>query len=1078
MWRELLMITCALCVNIAPLQGTAGAASGTPAAGRTDAVRQAGGEGPSVAFRHLNASIVLDEAGHSMDVGMRISMVTAKNTSSLLFGLNGAMDIQAISEEGFGALSYRWVPWTSWVNVSLGRTLPAQTALNITVDYGGSVQNSPDGGETYWDYIGPEGSWVRTYGKYFPYDEGLTRTTCRLCVTLPRDKAVAAAGALVGNWTDAPNGTATYVWDEQRAIKGISFAAGRLNLTTVSLGQSSYNVFFRQDHGPSAQGYASELDRARGFYSSLLGAPGFGNLTVVELPDTYAAWGQTVPSMIWLASRNFAGPFPYRLLAHEMAHQWWGVDVEGKELFDNWLQEGLAGYSEALYEMAVYGSRGYLDYCRTQYINKYVQSGSPEPALVSNEYDLSVFKGPWVLHMLKYIAGGPAFDRTLLDFHRNFTGRLVAPADFVSSAMASTGLELGAFFDFWLNTSGRLDYALGGPVIYKGPGAIDRLCITVENRGRAKGLPADIGFYDTEGGRIGFIPRAWNATAPNESLAFDLDYAVDTVELDPDEWLLDVYPSNNEAPTRRASIDFGIDALSLSPAEPEENTTCVLNISLSSNSSEGPNTVEYGILVDGLPAGNASTDIQATQKASAYFQMALPAGAHVLTVVLDPQGDHYEVDATRNIARLNVTVRPWQPPRPDIRVLSGNIGIAPPQAVGGETAELSALVENIGPVDASNITLTFRVDSDGETLRTEGLSLPAGNASLVAVPWTALAGWHEVTVTSEPGPEGDADMSNNGATGLMYINTRPYAMLSASVRDVSPGDWVELSGASSTDDGGVAYYFFDFGDGETTGWMRESSSWHRYMSRGTYQARLSVQDGTGAESQWSDPVAIRVRNAPPVAIMSIVPQVGYVGTGFSIRSFSQDEDGTITQHAWTFGDGKGAAGEMVNHTYAAHGTFTVSLTVTDDAGLTSAASMTVTVLDMPPMPAISLNRSSALVGEYFGFSAGGSSDPDDPPSALIYRWDFGDGQMAFGPQASYAFRRPGQYRVVLLVSDGNLSAERSATVLVRLPVRSPLAQGPGWQSWAVLGALLLAMALLVMSMMIPESRKDRFDEEE
>jgi PKD repeat protein len=169
---------------------------------------------------------------------------------------------------------------------------------------------------------------------------------------------------------------------------------------------------------------------------------------------------------------------------------------------------------------------------------------------------------------------------------------------------------------------------------------------------------------------------------------------------------------------------------------------------------------------------------------------------------------------------------------------------------------------------------------------------------------------------------------------------------------------------------------------------------------------------------------------------------------------------------------------MVNHTYAAHGTFTVSLTVTDDAGLTSAASMTVTVLDMPPMPAISLNRSSALVGEYFGFSAGGSSDPDDPPSALIYRWDFGDGQMAFGPQASYAFRRPGQYRVVLLVSDGNLSAERSATVLVRLPVRSPLAQGPGWQSWAVLGALLLAMALLVMSMMIPESRKDRFDEEE
>jgi PKD repeat protein len=169
---------------------------------------------------------------------------------------------------------------------------------------------------------------------------------------------------------------------------------------------------------------------------------------------------------------------------------------------------------------------------------------------------------------------------------------------------------------------------------------------------------------------------------------------------------------------------------------------------------------------------------------------------------------------------------------------------------------------------------------------------------------------------------------------------------------------------------------------------------------------------------------------------------------------------------------------MINHSYATHGDFWVTLTVTDDAGLTSAASTTVKVLDMPPMPAISQNRSSALVGEYFGFSAGGSSDPDDPPAALAFSWDFGDGQMASGPRASYAFRRPGEYRVVLSISDGNLSAECSAFVTVRLPVQTPLAEAPGWQSWAVLGALLLAMALLVISMMIPESRKDRHDEEE
>ena len=49
---------------------------------------------------------------------------------------------------------------------------------------------------------------------------------------------------------------------------------------------------------------------------------------------------------------------------------------------------------------------------------------------------------------------------------------------------------------------------------------------------------------------------------------------------------------------------------------------------------------------------------------------------------------------------------------------------------------------------------------------------------------------------------------------------------------------------------------------------------------------------------------------------------------------SSDPDGTVASYAWDFGDGSTGTGATPTHTYAAAGTFTVSLTVTDDGGCT------------------------------------------------------------------------------------------------------------------------------------------------
>ena len=203
------------------------------------------------------------------------------------------------------------------------------------------------------------------------------------------------------------------------------------------------------------------------------------------------------------------------------------------------------------------------------------------------------------------------------------------------------------------------------------------------------------------------------------------------------------------------------------------------------------------------------------------------------------------------------------------------------------------------------------------------------------------------------------DPANGQATATVAIhvtaNVAPIAVAGASPLTGQQNLSVTFSSASSTDDGTIVSRHWNFGDGTTS---TQANPAHLYTSAGTNTVTLTVTDDNGATA--TDTVTITVTpNNPPVAVANATPQSGPSPLVVNFNgSSSADPDGLPLTYSWNFGDGSATStAANPSHTYA-EGTWVATLTVTDDAGATNGASVTITVvndvaaLDAPTSPVV------------------------------------------------------------------------------------------------------------------------------
>lgn len=259
-------------------------------------------------------------------------------------------------------------------------------------------------------------------------------------------------------------------------------------------------------------------------------------------------------------------------------------------------------------------------------------------------------------------------------------------------------------------------------------------------------------------------------------------------------------------------------------------------------------------------------------------------------------------------------------------------------------------------------------------------------------------------------------VASPAATGV--TNALPTASASIACTSLS----CTFDGSASSDsDGVISAYAWNFGDGSTaTG----ATAAHSYAASGTYSVTLTVTDNQGGTGTTTKSLTVtQASNVPPTAAIG-TPSCTYLTCTFS-GAGSSDSDGSIVSYAWDFGDSTTGSGATPAHTFAAAGTYTVTLTVTDDRGGSASTTASVTVSsNQAPTATIAAPSCLGLT-----CSLNGSSSSDADGTIASYAWDFGDSTTGTGATATHAYAAPGTYTVTLTVTDNaGATASTSATV--------------------------------------------------
>ena len=328
----------------------------------------------------------------------------------------------------------------------------------VTVKYSGAptVVKSRDLGDAGWEEL-EDGVIVaaQPHGapSWFPCnDRPDNKATYAVTVSAPSDYHAAFSGELVASSRRGASATWTYAQTAPMATYLATLQIGRY-VVSEQAGDVPIRVVRPADlRGPAYDASFGQQPAMMEFFSECFGPYPFAGYTTVithddlEIPlesQSLSTFGRNFASAEWSE---------VRLVAHELAHQWFGNAVTLKEWKDIWLHEGFACYSEWLWSEQA-GPKSTAEWVSHYYekLSRLPQDlllADPGPELM---FDDRVYKrGALTLHALRLVVGDDAFFEILRRWVADNNGGTVTTPQFIRHCESVSGQPLAGLFHDWL----------------------------------------------------------------------------------------------------------------------------------------------------------------------------------------------------------------------------------------------------------------------------------------------------------------------------------------------------------------------------------------------------------------------------------------------------------------------------------------------------------------------------------------------------------------------------------------------------------------------------------------------------
>ncbi|PZQ91912.1 MAG: peptidase M1 [Leifsonia xyli] len=356
-----------------------------------------------------------------------------------------------------GARGTRFTQSTRKLVITPAEPIPADTEFTVTVDYAGA----PGPVRSRWGAVGWEelddgvlvASQPSGAPSWYPVNDRVDeKAAYGIRMSVDQAYTVVANGVLVEHRIAAGRGLWHYEQAEPTASYLATLQLGRYVRRALPGSAVPLTLAYPRAIERRVLGYVEPLPRMMAVFEEAFGAYPFPGYTVVVTPDPLEIPLEAQGLAIFGANHADGSGESERLLAHELAHQWFGNSVGLRVWSDIWLNEGFACYAEWIWSER----SGRMSAAECAAVHHAALAAQPQDLLLGDPgpvlmFDDRVYKrGALLLHALRVELGDERFFALLRLWTSRHRHQTATTADIRALAAEVAGRSLDPLFDTWL----------------------------------------------------------------------------------------------------------------------------------------------------------------------------------------------------------------------------------------------------------------------------------------------------------------------------------------------------------------------------------------------------------------------------------------------------------------------------------------------------------------------------------------------------------------------------------------------------------------------------------------------------